>query len=607
MFIGSKIDVPDLADAPVKSSSLLVWIWYFLKPCRNLFIFLTLNRGLRRIFFAASPLALGKLLEYFETGQAFRDPSCVWNLATAYSIAASVVFVLLMLCTEEAGLADRTSRVVRLLGLQQLNRLSVRWLEQSDSGGKLQKITNGATCIRNLIRLFFQAILAFIASFSGAVLTVLGMNLPRFYILCFVGMMLSFTSFAAMTSSVLDRGYDTQNQLLEKLMGKVYAFVNAATTVKIFNLGEHVLASARQGEEEGLTQVRKIYFLDYGRWVILNFIGYFWVALIIGIGIHQTLAHQITAAALTMAAYQAWAVWDFLDGFVMIYDQIIENRSAARQFIDLLRIEPPHDEEAKAPFEQGDISFNNIRFSYNTGKTVLDGFQLTVHAGEKVGVVGRSGSGKSTLVKLLLKFYDPDENEITIDRQNIRLIDPTSLRQNIAVVPQSPTLFNESILENIRCGRLDATDDQVIEAAKIAHAHGFIEGLPQAYQTLVGEDGAKLSGGQKQRIAIARAVLKQSPIIIMDEATSALDSESEKLIQASLCTILRNRTVIAIAHRLSTITMMDRLIVLDNGHIVETGTHRQLIDKNGFYTQLWKAQSGGFIPEIFESADVAGR
>ena len=212
-----------------------------------------------------------------------------------------------------------------------------------------------------------------------------------------------------------------------------------------------------------------------------------------------------------------------------------------------------------------------------------------------MGLVGRSGAGKSTLVRLLLHHHDIHGGVIRIDGQDIADVTQESLRSSIAVVPQEPLLFHRSIKENISYGKPDATTEEVFEAAKKAYAHDFIEEVPNGYDALVGERGIKLSGGERQRVAIARAILKNAPILLLDEATSSLDSESEVAIQSALSTLMEGKTVIAIAHRLSTLREMDRLIVLDNGSIIEDGTHAELLEKKGVYAKLWEHQAGGFI------------
>ncbi|MEK7649488.1 MAG: ABC transporter ATP-binding protein [Patescibacteria group bacterium] len=245
---------------------------------------------------------------------------------------------------------------------------------------------------------------------------------------------------------------------------------------------------------------------------------------------------------------------------------------------------------------KGEIVFDDISFDYG-GAHVFEKLSFIIPAGQKVGLVGRSGAGKSTLVKLLLRHYDLHSGAINIDGINISDITKESLRRAIAIVPQEPMLFHRSIRHNIEYGKDDATMEEVERAARQAEAHEFIGAIPQGYEALVGERGVKLSGGQRQRVAIARVFVKDAPILLLDEATSSLDSESEVAVQKALLNLMKGRTVIAIAHRLSTLRAMDRLIVLDQGKIVEDGTHDQLVKKKGLYAALWEHQAGGFLPE----------
>lgn len=266
-------------------------------------------------------------------------------------------------------------------------------------------------------------------------------------------------------------------------------------------------------------------------------------------------------------------------------------------------ITTPHDvtdkNDAKAlKINNGEIEFRNVTFHYHNGEKIFNNKNVVIKSGEKVGLVGFSGSGKSSFVNLILRFFDVESGTITIDGQNITDVTQESLRESISIIPQDTNLFHRTLIDNIRYGNIGATDEEVIKAAKHAHCHEFIKTLPDGYASLVGERGIKLSGGQRQRIAIARAMLKNAPILILDEATSALDSVTEKQIQEGLRHLMEDSTAIIIAHRLSTLSEMDRILVFDKGRIIEEGNHQELLRREGHYARMWTMQAGGFMPEV---------
>jgi ATP-binding cassette subfamily B multidrug efflux pump len=305
----------------------------------------------------------------------------------------------------------------------------------------------------------------------------------------------------------------------------------------------------------------------------------------------------VTAMSLRLNGISHWVMWELTS----LYEQIgtaqdgVNTLSIAQKIIDAADAKP-------LLVSAGSIQLEQIDFAYGMSKPVLQALDLHIKAGEKVGLVGRSGAGKSTIVNLLLRFYDVEQGRVLIDGQNIRHVTQNSLRSQIGMVTQDTSLLHRSVRDNILYGRPDAGDAEMIDAAKRAEAHDFILALKDAkgrtgYDAHVGERGVKLSGGQRQRIAIARVMLKDAPILLLDEATSALDSEVEQAIQASLYKLMQGKTVLAIAHRLSTIAAMDRLIVLDEGKIIEEGNHQALLAQGGLYAQLWAHQSGGFLGE----------
>jgi ATP-binding cassette subfamily B protein len=329
------------------------------------------------------------------------------------------------------------------------------------------------------------------------------------------------------------------------------------------------------------------------------------LGLIVALATSRAGGASLEAVFITFSYYATATrvVWEFN----RIYRNLEGALTDAAQFTDLL-LEPPAvvDRVPAETFVPDDFSVDvrNVSFRYSHEQALLfDDFSLRIESGTKVGLVGRSGGGKTTLTRLLLRFTDVESGQIRVGGQLIDRIPQASLRNVIAYVPQDPSMFHRSVADNIRVGRPDATDAEVREAARLAHAAEFIESLPAGYETMVGERGVKLSGGQRQRVAIARAILKDAPILILDEATSSLDSESEALIQEALWTLLAGRTAIVIAHRLSTVRRMDRLVVLERGAIVEQGTHETLVARQGIYAALWARQSGGFLALDAEPAN----
>jgi ATP-binding cassette subfamily B protein len=335
-------------------------------------------------------------------------------------------------------------------------------------------------------------------------------------------------------------------------------------------------------------------------WIVEVVCGLMQMSVFIG-GILAVQHGTISIATFLLFQVYAFKMIDNVSRSVFMARQLEAVSGDAQEMTELLEQLPLVQDKPfaeKSTIKQGAIGFGNVNFQYadaNQREDLFDNFSLEIKAGEKVGLVGPSGGGKTTITRLLLRFMDIQGGSIKIDGQAIRDIKQQDLRRAIAYVPQDPSLFHRSIKENIRYGKPGAGDEEVIAVAKKASAHDFIKDLPQGYDTMVGERGVKLSGGQRQRVAIARAMLTNAPILILDEATSALDSESEKLIQKALWELMKDKTAVVIAHRLSTIRHLDRIVVLDEGRIIEQGTHQALLKQKGLYAKLWSHQSGGFI------------
>lgn len=384
------------------------------------------------------------------------------------------------------------------------------------------------------------------------------------------------------------------------LSGKIIDSISNYSVVKLF--------AGAQSEKLYLVKPRKkaikdhihSYFVQRWFWSVPNFIWdiAFGATMILCVILFTEGNMLISDIVFTMSVF--FSVMGTISQIINQIPTIVDTLGSAKKSYDELNVPLDVLDAENAPdliVKHGKIEFKNVWFKYKR-KWVLRDFNFTVKAGERVGLVGSSGAGKTTLVNLLMRFYDPTRGEILIDGQNIKDVSQDSLRKNISFIPQDPTMFNRTIRDNIAYGNQEATIAQIRVAAKRAAADDFIMSTEKKYDSYVGDRGIKLSGGQRQRIAIARAFLKNAPILVLDEATSALDSETEVAIQKSFDDLARGRTTIAIAHRLSTLRNMDKIIVLDGGQIVEQGTHNQLIRRRGGeYARLWKMQSGGFLQE----------
>ncbi|MEK7647626.1 MAG: ABC transporter ATP-binding protein [Patescibacteria group bacterium] len=388
-----------------------------------------------------------------------------------------------------------------------------------------------------------------------------------------------------------------------KTTGYLADTITNNATIKLFNGYRH--------ERSGFTAMVERYFrlrkltldLDTFADIVRNTLSVLLEFAVIYFGVTYWSQGLLSIGDFVLIQTYVFEMFYHMYDFGRVIEKVYESFADAKEMVEVLT-EPLEVKDAaragQLEVRGGGVELRNVTFSYQPKgrkrRKILDAFSLSIKPGERVAIVGPSGAGKSTLLKLLLRLYDVQKGTISIDGTDITTVTQDSVRRHIALVPQDPVLFHRSVLENIRYGREDATIAQAKTAARIAHCEEFIMGLPQKYQTQVGERGVKLSGGERQRIAIARAVVKNAPILVLDEATASLDSQSEVYIQEALQTLMENRTVIVIAHRLSTIMQMDRIVVIKNGQVAEQGTHNELITKKrGIYARLWQLQAGGFI------------
>jgi ATP-binding cassette subfamily B multidrug efflux pump len=390
------------------------------------------------------------------------------------------------------------------------------------------------------------------------------------------------------------------------------AYTNIAT-VKLFSHSQREAQFARGAMQEFMSTAYGQMRLVTGFEIVNQTLSVLLIAATAYAGLTLWTQGAVGVGAVAAAAAMAfrlngishWVMWEMATLFEHI--GTVQDGIAT-----LSKVKAVVDRPDALPLQvpRGEVRFDHVVFAYGSARKVVDGLTFTIKPGEKIGLVGRSGAGKSTVVNLLLRLYDLEGGRILIDGQDIAGVTQESLRRHVGMVTQDTSLLHRSVRDNIVYGRPDATDAEMLRAAERAEAHDFIGGLSdakgrKAYDAHVGERGVKLSGGQRQRIAISRVMLKDAPILLLDEATSALDSEVEAAIQQSLYRLMEGKTVVAIAHRLSTIMAMDRLIVMDQGRIVETGNHAELLAADGIYARLWAHQSGGFLGEALDAEEVA--
>jgi ATP-binding cassette subfamily B protein len=379
------------------------------------------------------------------------------------------------------------------------------------------------------------------------------------------------------------------------LMGKVVDSISNIFNIKLFGTQKYEHGYLRTHIKEMIKKEQRLHWYMLKLKLIQSISITFLLLAMMGLLIYTRLQGLITVGDFALVLTLTTGIVDETFYLALQFVSFTEDVGVCKQALTILSKQPealdaPHATTLQAV--SGKIVLEDISFNYHNGKPIFENLNLTISPGEKVGLVGLSGSGKSTLVHLILRLYEVTNGRILIDDQDISQVTRESLVRNIAMIPQDSSLFHRTVLENIRYGKLDASEAEIIEAAKKAHSHSFIMQMKEGYQTIVGERGMRLSGGQRQRIAIARAILKNAPILILDEATSALDSFTEQQIQESLQYLMQNRTTLVIAHRLSTLHHMDRILVFEQGKIIEEGTHQELINKEGRYAQLWRMQSG---------------
>ena len=587
----------------VGDMTLSKFIWHCLKGMKRYIAAMSILTGIIASIEAGLYLIVGLIISNMITSgpeHFFKDFG--WQLGViAIIFVSTILLVLFQSLLKRQSLAGNMPMILRWKFHKHLLNQTFDFYSNEFSGRISAKVMQTAIAMRDLVftltdiliyvGIYIFTMIAIVSSFS------LTLSIPFFVWLFFYTLSLIF--FVPKLIHLSKNQADARSLMTGRITD-AYTNINL---VKLFSHSGRESSYAKNSMTDFLKtvhkQMRQVTFIEVVNhslsvMLILSTTVlsiFLWTESLINIGI----VGAATAMALRLNGISHWVMWEIAslfenigvtqDGFNMLSKKIVINDSRQAKPLVIKN--------------NATITFDNVSFAYSA-EPVFSAFSLKIKAHERIGIVGRSGAGKSTLINLLLRFYDVSNGSIQINQQDIKSVSQTSLRSSISVVSQDNSLLHRSIKENIAYGRPESTMAEIIKAAKIAECHDFIMQLKDqhgrtGYDSHVGERGVKLSGGQKQRIAIARLALKNAPILILDEATSALDSEVETIIQQSLQTLMAKKTVIAIAHRLSTISMMDRLIVMDKGQIIEEGTHEELIRKKGLYSKLWRKQSQGFI------------
>lgn len=587
----------------IPPKTLFGFIRHYSQGCEKYFFLMALLTGTIAALEVSLYGGLGSLIDWFNTRADKTLDSAGKTILFKVAIVLLLLpfFVLVHSLLVHQSLIGNFAMRIRWQSHQHLLKQSYSFYQNEFAGRLATKVMQTAVSTREAAMKVLDVML-YVAIYFGSIV-VLALTLdPKLAIplVIWLGIYISILRFFLPRLSHFSA---KQANARSEMTGRIVDTYTNIATVKLFSHSQRELDYTKDGMTRFLKtvypQMRLVTQLSVAVWlnniiltVLTGGLGlYLWQ----GDWVSSGALAAVIALVLRLFGMSQWIMWEV--------SSIFEHLGATRDGMNTLTHPQSVQDCALAQpmrVTQGEICFHKVGFHYGKGHGVIENLSLTIKAGEKIGLVGRSGAGKSTLVNLLLRFHDLERGHITIDHQDVSKVNQESLRGHIGVVTQDTSLLHRSVRENLLYGRPNASFEEIIQAAKQAKAHDFILGLDDnngntGYDAKVGERGVKLSGGQRQRIAIARVLLKDAPILVMDEATSALDSEVEAAIQENLYTLMEGKTVIAIAHRLSTIAALDRLIVLDEGNVVEQGNHEQLIQKGGLYAQLWAHQSGGFL------------
>ena len=586
-------------------TTLAAFYRYFIRPVWPVFVVLLVVGFIGSVIEVSLMAFIGSIVDLMRTSgspESFLSDHAAWLLFMGFValIARPIISTLHDLIKNQVIAGPVTTRV-RWLTHRYVLRQSLSFYQNDFAGRVANKIMQTAPALRESVVQVIDAVWYAGIQWVGAVVLFAAAD-ARLLIPLFVWLAAYIAAMVFFVPKIRERS-TAAAEARSMLTGRIVDSYTNILTVKLFAHADREDSYAKAAIDEQMSKwqasLRLLTSMEFTLYSLNGclIVGASGLAIWLWSFGSVTIGDiaVVTGLVIRIVAMSGWVLFTVAGIFenIGVVQEGMETISRSQEVVDAPDAKP-------LVVRRGEIRFDAIRFHYGKKSGIIDNLSLTVAPGEKVGLVGRSGAGKSTLVNLLLRFYDLERGRILIDGQDIAHVTQDSLRANIGMVTQDTSLLHRSVLDNILYGKPDAGRDAAIAAARMAAAHGFIPGLQDlrgrtGYDAHVGERGLKLSGGQRQRVAIARVLLKNAPILILDEATSALDSEVEAAIQEQLNNLMQGKTVIAIAHRLSTIAAMDRLVIMDEGHIVEEGSHQVLLERGGLYAELWARQSGGFL------------
>jgi ATP-binding cassette subfamily B multidrug efflux pump len=604
------IRATDTPQRPEPPGTLLAFYWHFIRQAKGLFAALLVIGFTVALLDASIPVFIGRIVDLVASHDRATLVEDAWPMLLAMALTILVLRPAAMFSRSlvaNQAIAAGFANLVRWQSHWHVVRQTLSFFQNDFAGRVANKVMQVGNALRETVVSSIDAVWYITIYGTSSVILLAGADpilaLPLLgWFVCYVLLLRYFVP------RLRDRAR-VMSEARSMLTGRIVDSYTNILTVKLFARSREEDAYVREAVDEHTELFRVQLRLVTWFVTLLATMNALLVVATAALAVWLAVRGIVAPGAVAMVLPLTWQVVNTSGWVAFQVTSIFENVGVVQE--SMTTIAQPialSDRPGAVPLKvtRGDLRFEGLRFGYGRETGVIQGLTLHVRPGEKIGLVGRSGAGKSTLVSLLLRFFDPEEGRILIDGQDIAGVTQESLRSSISVVTQDTSLLHRSIRDNIAYGRPSASEDEIHAAARRAQAHDFIVELEDprgrpGYAAHVGERGVKLSGGQRQRVAIARVILKDAPILVLDEATSALDSEVESVIQANLDALMADKTVIAIAHRLSTIARMDRLVVLDHGRIVEEGTHRALLARNGAYAKLWHRQSGGFIDETPEA------